>query len=414
MTKTISGRAAKLFILLCSAVYFTSYMTRTNYGAIITELVNVSSVTREQAGAVSTAAFFTYGVGQLISGFIGDRIPPRRLIVIGMLATACCNLLMPFVPASLMIVLWGLNGFSQALFWPPLVRMMATYLSEEDYNRACVSVSAGSSAATIVVYILASLCIKLSGWQLIFFIGAAAAVVMVILWLSLAPKEDKADFAPKPAAQAKQKSAAQTAAAPSLRGDTFVIGMIICLGVAIILQGILRDGVTTWMPTLVSDTFNLSSSASILTGVILPIFSMISYQVATRLNNRIQNVVATAALLFGVGALAAVVLILVFDLSAIAAVLLMAVITGCMHGVNLMLISRIPAYFGKYNIISTISGLLNAFTYVGSAASTYGIAVLAENFGWKFTVVSWFVVAALGTAVCAFCIRMWKKFVARD
>ena len=84
-TKPMTGRAAKLFILLCTAVYFTSYLTRQNFGAIITELVAATDITREQAGAVSTAQFFTYGVGQLISGFIGDRIPPRRLIVIGML-----------------------------------------------------------------------------------------------------------------------------------------------------------------------------------------------------------------------------------------------------------------------------------------------------------------------------------------
>ena len=38
-TKPMTGRAAKLFILLCTAVYFTSYLTRQNFGAIITELV---------------------------------------------------------------------------------------------------------------------------------------------------------------------------------------------------------------------------------------------------------------------------------------------------------------------------------------------------------------------------------------
>lgn len=407
--QTMTGRAAQRFILLCTAVYFTSYLTRINYGAIITELVASTDITREQAGAVSTALFFTYGLGQLISGFIGDRIPPRRLIVIGMLSTAVCNLLMPVFPEpGVMIALWALNGFSQALFWPPLVRMMATHLSADDYNRACVSVSAGSAVATMVIYILAPACILLAGWRLVFFVGAAAAVLMVILWLTTAPKDEGITPADEKAA-----SPAPAANAPSLWRDGFVVGMIAWLGLAIVLQGILRDGVTTWMPTLVSDTFDLPSSVSILTGIVLPIFSMISYQATTKLNDRVGNIVTTSALLFGLGAAAAALLLALFGVSPIASVLLMAVITGCMHGVNLMLITRIPAYFGRYNKISTISGILNAFTYVGSAASTYGFAVLSEAFGWHFTVGSWLVIAAAGTAVCAVGVLMWKKFLRR-
>ena len=92
----------------------------------------------------------------------------------------------------------------------------------------------------------------------------------------------------------------------------------------------------------------------------------------------------------------------------------MAIITGCMHGVNLMLITRIPAHFQRYNKVSTISGVLNAFTYVGSAASTYGFAVLSRRFGWTFTVGSWLAVAAAGTVVCAVGILMWKKFLGRN
>lgn len=405
----MTGRAAKRFILLCTAVYFTSYLTRHNYGAIITELVNATDITREQAGAVSTALFFTYGIGQLISGFIGDRIPPRRLIVIGMLSTAFCNLLMPLFPEpGLMIALWALNGFSQALFWPPLVRMMATHLSDADYNQACVTVSVGSAAATMLIYVLAPACILLAGWRLVFFVGASAAVLMVVLWLTAAPKDD--GVMPAPRKQAEQPAAA---AVPSLWRDGFVVGMIAWMGLAIVLQGILRDGVTTWMPTLVSDTFNLSSEISILSGIVLPIFSMISFQVTAKLNDRVGNIVTTSALLFGLGAAASGLLILLFGANPLVSILLMAIITGCMHGVNLMLITRIPAHFNRYNKVSTISGILNAFTYVGSAASTYGFAVLSKQFGWRFTVGSWFVVAAAGTVVCAVGVLMWKKFLRR-
>jgi OPA family glycerol-3-phosphate transporter-like MFS transporter len=98
--------------------------------------------------------------------------------------------------------------------------------------------------------------------------------------------------------------------------------------------------------------------------------------------------------------------------SLIASVIVLSLITAAMHGVNLLLISRVPLYYAKYGKISTVSGVLNAFTYIGSAASTYGVAVFSEKYGWYFTVGSWAVITLIGCLVCLINIRKWKKFTA--
>ena len=80
-----------------------------------------------------------------------------------------------------------------------------------------------------------------------------------------------------------------------------------------------------------------------------------------------------------------------------------------MHGVNLILICMLPHYFKSTGRVSLISGVLNACTYVGSAASTYLIPLLMGDGNWSTTVVSWLVTAALGTLLCAVCIPAWKR-----
>ncbi len=82
-----------------------------------------------------------------------------------------------------------------------------------------------------------------------------------------------------------------------------------------------------------------------------------------------------------------------------------------MHGVNMMLISRVPPHFAKYGKVSTVSGIVNCFTYIGAAASTYGIALISENFGWTVTLIVWAVIAAAGTLFCCMAHGKWKKFV---
>jgi OPA family glycerol-3-phosphate transporter-like MFS transporter len=178
---------------------------------------------------------------------------------------------------------------------------------------------------------------------------------------------------------------------------------------AIIFQGMLRDGVTTWMPSYINDTYKLGSSIAILTGVVLPIFSIITFRLAGWLYKKIPNPLMCAAMIFGLGTVSALALYLLSGSNPIFSVLFSAMLTGSMHGVNIILICMIPPYFSKYGNVSTVSGVLNSCTYIGSAISTYGIALLSEKMGWSFTLLVWLAIAAAGTLVCLVCVRPWKK-----
>jgi len=165
------------------------------------------------------------------------------------------------------------------------------------------------------------------------------------------------------------------------------------------------------MPSLVSETFHLSNVVSILTGVVLPVFAILSIKLAALVQDRLKNELLSAAVFFGISFVCSALLLPLFSANVFLSVALMALTTGCMHGVNLMLINRLPIHFGRYGKISTMSGLLNSFPYIGSAASTYGFALLSERFGWYFTIGSWVVTAALGMGICLLLIRKWKKFI---
>ena len=90
---------------------------------------------------------------------------------------------------------------------------------------------------------------------------------------------------------------------------------------------------------------------------------------------------------------------------------MMAVMTACMHGINLMLISNLPARFIKYGKVSFFSGALNACTYIGSAIATYGIAVLCKNYGWFITILIWAVIALAGIILSIVSIKKTKKLM---
>ena len=60
--------------------------------------------------------------------------------------------------------------------------------------------------------------------------------------------------------------------------------------------------------------------------------------------------------------------------------------------------------------VSTVSGILNAATYVGSALSTYVFGAVAESSGWMTVVVLWGAAALAGTLLLVTGIRKWARF----
>lgn len=384
-------------IALFACVYMVSYMTRINLGAVLTAIVEDTGMTKTMLSVAVTGSSVAYGVGQIFSGFVGDRISPKKLVLLGLTVSAGMNLLIPVCAgSSQMAAVWCVNGLAQACMWPPLVKLMVGLFDTHTYQKASTMVSWGSSFGTILIYLLSPLVIAVMGWRMLFRITALCGLAMAVLWVKLCREPVYA-------------SASRKQLPKEEKGSRLFSPLMLAIMAAIVLQGALRDGVTTWMPSFVSETFRFSSEASILSGVCLPLFSILSFRVALWLYERFPgNPVRCAGWIFGVGALAALMLTLVCGSSPLASILCMALLTGAMHGVNLMLICMVPPFFQRHGSISTVSGILNSCTYVGSALSTYGIALLSEQAGWQATAFVWFAIAAVGCVICAVCAKIWK------
>lgn len=388
MKKPISSG---LLIALCCGVYFTSYISRINYGAVISEVVQSWQISVSQAGFVATLSFLSYGVGQLIAGALGDKFSPRYMITAGLCVTAACNLGVALSSNIYSVaVIWFINGGAQAMLWPPLVRVMTENLSGENYRRGCTYVTMAASVATISIYLISPVCIGFSGWKSVFVLSSVLCVLVAVLWCiatgSLTPQKTEISV---------QK--------PQTKKPVNIFTLLLALWpvfIVIMLQGLLRDGITTWMPTFMQQNLNMGIGASILVSAVLPVFAMISIMAAKKLYSLQKSEVKTSAVLWMLALAATAVLFMLYTKFALAAVLCMALITAAMHGINLMLISYYPAKFKHTGNVAFVSGLLNACTYVGSAFSAYAIAALAENFGWGTTIFTWLIICSAGLILC--------------
>lgn len=385
-------------ILLFSVTYFVSYLTRINYGAIISEMETATGFSKQLLSMAVTGSFITYGAGQVITGILGDKISPKKLVRLGLITTVAMNFTLPFCSFSpfVMAAVWSINGFAQAFMWPPIVKLLLSFFAKARYTKAVLRVTWGSSIATIVTYLFAPFIIMLLGWKGVFFFSASFGVVMIVLWQVFCP-----DIQPvkKTVAQTNQQSNVKVFAP---------IFFIVCT--AVVICGMLRDGVATWTPSLISESFNLGNKVGILSGAVLPIFSMLCYEIALTLyRKKFTNPITCGGIIFGIGVLSAVVLWVSLGKAPIVSVIGISLLNGAMHGVNLMFTSIVPSFYTNTGKVSTVSGVLNSFVYIGSAISTYGIALLTDNFGWTVTVIVWIGLAVAGSAIALTSANTWEK-----
>ena len=402
-----------LLTLLCAGIYFVSYMTRINYKAVLSAIIESEGITKADASLALTGLFIVYGIGQLVSGWLGDRVKPKYLIGAGLLLATAMNILLPLKTDKIyMLVVWSVNGFGQAMMWPPIVRTLNDYLSGDDYVFAAVKVSWGSCFATILVYLLVPALLNITGWKSIFYIcsvfGAVGAVVSFAALgyfenysLKYGTDMDKPDI----------KAEEKTVSAPKLLRSDWVL--VILIWFVIVLQGALRDGVDSWMPTYLSENFGVATWVAIMTGVLLPLATLVFYRIATLISEKIfKDEFISSAVFFGFSALVCIGLLGARRLEGCAwlSVACFVLIVGTMHGINMILTGIIPRAYRKYGNVSFISGVLNCGTYVGSAIFTWGIAALSESAGWDITIISWALISLAGLAFCFALKPVWMKF----
>ena len=402
--KLTDKRHIHLLAFLGWIVCFASYITRLNFAAVLVEFIQSEGIMKSAASVIITAMLVTNGAGQLLSGYLGDRVSPRLLIFSGLSVAAVCNALLPVVSPSIpvMAVVWGVNGVAQAMLWPPLVKICANALSTEDYNRLVPVIDTSCAAATIAVYLVSPLIITLSGWQQVLYVAAGFAAATAVAWiLATGPLLKNVSFAPNNEKKAALKDGTM--------GNKAALRLLPCILLSAAMLGILKDGITTWMPTFISETFKVESTVSILTTVLIPASHMLiglsTYRVLIAMK---RDVFAAISLYFTVTAGFLLLLWCSGTNSMILSTLFIALGSGGLHGINALSTYYLPELLGGTERISFYAGLLNAAIFVGSALSTFLFALISETLGWNMTVISWVIIAFVGLGL-----MLVSMFVAR-
>lgn len=399
---------AWFYLILFSLLYCAHYCTRLNIGNAQVYMTEFSS---EDIGILSSVLFWTYGIGHLINGRLGEIFGIRRFIISSVILSVICNIFMSFQTSILaMAIIWGLNGFFQSMAWSPGVSSLTAWWPGDKRGFATGFANAFSGFGQVFATLMVALGFVLlpnMGWRSAFIIPAILPILFLIIYWIFAKAGPKdiglQDYKEEDQTKAEHEDEMEKIVKEKgvlypyfhlLKKPVFWVWIFV-----IFASGIARYGLVTWIPKYLNETTDMGAIISLLTSTILPIGMGIGTLIVPMLTDKFcPNNRLWASVVSGL-------------ISALCVVGIAFLNPGDNLQFVLMLVCLFFAGFFIYAIngtvwayaadvggrvfASTASGILDFAAYMGAAiqAAVYGFILDAGN--WNAVFVSIAVFCAL-------------------
>ena len=400
-------KKSRLIVIALWIIYASAYFGRTCYSAAIASIVSSGIYTKSEIGLVGTAFFICYGTGQIISGIAGDRVNPFGMVLFGALGSSVCCFSMAFTkPLVLMAVIWGANGIFKSMLWAPLLRVFSQTISSELREKAVLNIALSLPVGTVCAYLLSTIIIKYSSWNNIFICGGSVILAAFIFGLLSLLSAEKCMVRTIVKNERKDKNTKSRFAPVSVSSGLLIIV------IPSFLHGVMRDGITNWVPTMITEEYGVLPSFSVFLTVVLPIFNAFGAYIITPLYRKLGcNEMKTAGICAAFAIIPMLCLLFVGRIPVIISIILLALTTMLMYSLNYLIISRVPVRFAESGHTSSVTGLLNSFAYIGCAVSSYGFGAVSQKAGWSTVIVIWIISALLTSLFTILSNKKWNKFI---
>ena len=397
--KNTAARENKI-IFICWLAYTAAYVGRLNFSASIVAIIAELGATKAQAGLVSSCFFFAYGAGQLVNGILSKRYNSRIMVFLSLAISSVLNLMMPLCgDISVMKYIWLANGIVQSVLWSTLIKTLSEFVSDEKMPRAILVMSTTVAAGTLAAYGISATSVKLGNWQAVFYAASVIMLISAAAWFILygsAPKRAEADIPQKKSKKIKP-------------GRAVMIALFLA-AFAGIANGFIKDGINTWVPSVLYEEFGVSPSFSIMLTLLLPMVSTLGAAIAKKVHEKIKSHAAMNLIFFACSSVLCLGILFSLKIHSIAAVMLCFIGVACgMSMINNVITSMFALDYRRLLNAGFAAGLLNTFCYIGSTVTSYTLGAVSQSRGWNAVFIIMLAVSFGAAVICSAGLAVEKK-----
>lgn len=410
---------AWIVLLSFSILYCFLYCGRQNLSFAMPIMVEEEGWTMLQLGVLTSIQFWTYALGHLVNGRLGEIVGVNKLIIIGMFLSAITNIIIGFQTSLFLItILWGVNGYVQSMLWSSGMALLANWWPSNKRGFAIGFANAFSGLGSVVTafVVTASLAVLSGmGWRAA-FVGAGVSMIIIgFIYIFLAKekpsdiglpeyidsnvKMEENDQELKEIIAEKGKLYPYFHLLKQWKFDLWIV-IISCSSIA-------RYGLLTWIPTYFIEVFNTDIEAGIIGSIVCPLGMAAGALIIPLLSDRLwsQNRLYWVVISSVVSALSVFAFMNVRP--GILASALLFIAGFCIYGIN-SLVWTFATDIGGRTFGGTASGILDCAAYVGASVQAIFFGSILTNSGdWNVVFLS--IVGVLVVMVVAAMLAGFKE-----
>lgn len=386
LTLKPAARNAILIGSMCSISYFAVYIARNMLSSTSTQMGDAFST--EQIGTLSSVYFITYAVGQLINGWIGDKIKAKYMISFGLILAGVCNSLFSLFAGSPLAatVSYGLSGFFLSMIYGPMTKVVSEN-TDPLYATRC---SLGYTFASLLGTPAAGFIAVLAAWRTAFQITSVSLVIMGLVALLAFTVQEKKGIITYNSSFRSAKKGGQI--------KVLIERQIIKFTIISIVTGVVRTTVVFWLPTYLAQHLGFApKTATMLYTASTFIISFTSF-LSVFIYERLKRNMDLAILLYFITSTVFFVLLLLVRDPALNIVLLVLAIMAGKAADSMMWCRYCPSLYDT-GMVSTATGFLDFISYMSASVSSSLFANAVSGIGWSGLILIWAGLMAIGIVV---------------
>ena len=390
-SKRTAAQKAGFTLALCAAAYVICYTGRLNISVASPLLVESGRLSDETVGVMGSVFFFVYAVGRIVNGIIGDRLPARFMIALGLSVSAVANIAVGFLPpTALCIVLWGVNGWFLSMLWGASLRAVTQNAADEKERKRAAMIMSLSVGGASFLGIALPLAVTDLGVGYMFFVPGALMLLAAFSIVFFLPRTEVEEAAEKPEKLPLDKDAKR--------------GIAVLL-VPSVMHGVIKDNAMLWAPLFFTQVYGLDIKSAAVYIFISPVAALLArvlFPLFYKLCGENERISAAVAFVICAASSAS---FLWSGMPVWLAAVMLGIIMICTQLINACFLSVFPASFTRFGRVSSVSGVMDLASYMGAAAGSFSFGFLAAAMGYRAIMYVWGAISVLSFVICFFAVR---------
>ncbi len=267
-TRYTSVAGATTALILLTALNFVNYIDRYILPGVQELIKKDFHLSDSQIGSITFWFFLTYMLAAPATGWLGDHLPRKPLIVICALLISAINILTGTVHTfdSLLLrhAILGIGEASLGIFAPAL---LADFYPEDQRNRILTVFYTAIPVGAALGYLIGELVGSRYGWRMPFYVSAVPGLIIGALILFVMKEPTRGQSEAKPIdAHAAEKNPFTRAVLNILDLASNAPYLYATFGMAMITFSL--GGISAWMPSFLERSGFSSNSVGITLGAV--------------------------------------------------------------------------------------------------------------------------------------------------